>query len=129
MSKGLAILVIVILILIIIVGLFLGLTPTGHRLWNSWTHNLQVADDQTDYDTLKQVEDTCRAMISTYESDRLTWEQYKNSDNEEEQSWASQAQMRANRTAATYNNYILENSYIWKDNVPADIYMELEYLS
>lgn len=129
MSKGLTILVIIILILITIVGLFLGLTPTGHRLWNSWTHNLQVADDQTDYGTLKQVEDTCRAMIATYESDRLTWEQYKNSDNEEEQSWASQAQMRANRTAATYNNYILENSYIWKDNVPADIYMKLEYLS
>lgn len=129
MGKGLAILLTVVLILIIVIGLFLGLTPAGHRLWNSWTHNLQVADDQTDYDTLKQVEDTCRAMISTYESDRLTWEQYKNSNNEEEQSWAAQAQMRANRTAATYNNYILENSYIWQDNVPADIYMELEYLS
>ena len=33
--------------------------------------------------------------------------------------------MRANKTASSYNNYILANSYIWKDNIPADIYNEL----
>lgn len=67
-------------------------------------------------------------MISTYEADRLTYEQYKDSGDEEEQSWAEQAKMRANRTASTYNNYILENSYVWQDNVPSDIYTELEYI-
>ena len=50
-------------------------------------------------------------------------------DDEEEQDWAAQAMMRANRTASTYNNYILENEYVWADNVPNDIYMELPYLT
>jgi hypothetical protein len=29
--------------------------------------------------------------------------------------------MRANKTANTYNSYILENNYVWADNVPNDI--------
>lgn len=33
--------------------------------------------------------------------------------------------MRANKTASIYNNYILKNDYIWQNNIPADIYIEL----
>jgi hypothetical protein len=36
--------------------------------------------------------------------------------------------MRANDTAAAYNNYILKNSYVWEDNVPADIKTKLDYI-
>ena len=36
--------------------------------------------------------------------------------------------MRANKTAASYNNYILKNSYVWSDNVPKDIYTKLDYI-
>lgn len=86
-------------------------------------------DDATNYETLKKVEDTCRAMQASYEADRLTYEQYKDSDNEEKQSWAEQAKMRANKTAATYNSYILENSFVWKDAVPDDIRIELPILN
>ena len=85
-------------------------------------------DDNTSYENRKKVEDTCRAMIASYESDKLTYEQYKDSDNEEKRSWAEQAKMRANKTAASYNNYILENSYVWSDNVPTDIRRNLPYL-
>ena len=85
-------------------------------------------DDATNYDTRKKVEDTCRSMISSYESDKLVYEQYKDSDNGEKQSWAEQAKMRANKTAATYNNYILENSFVWSGNVPPDIKKQLEYV-
>lgn len=105
--------------------LYFSVTPAGTAQWNNWWHAVQKADDATNYETLKQVEDTCRAMISSYQSDKLVYEQYKDSDNEEKQSWAEQAKMRANKTAVEYNNYILKNSYIWKNNVPADIYMEL----
>ena len=35
---------------------------------------------------------------------------------------------RANKTAASYNTYILENSFVWADNVPADISKQLDYL-
>ena len=66
-------------------------------------------------------EATARAMIASYKSDVATYEQYKESDNEEKQSWAEQAKMRANRTANSYNEYILKNSYVWEDNIPSDI--------
>lgn len=120
-----------ILLIVALVGLpiFFGATPTGKAVWNNWFHAVQKADDATNYETLKKVEDTCRAMIASYNADKLTYEQYKDSDNEEKQSWAEQARMRANKTASTYNNYILENSYVWQDNVPSDIYMRLEYIT
>lgn len=108
--------------------LFFAVNPLGVMSWNSWFGLVQKADDATNYETLKQVEDTCRSMIASYEADRLTYEQYKDSEDDEQQSWAEQAKMRANRTASTYNNYILENSYVWSGNVPNDIDSELDYL-
>lgn len=108
--------------------LFFAVNPLGVMYWNSWFGLVQRADDATNYETLKQVEDTCRSMIASYEADRLTYEQYKNSEDDEQQSWAEQAKTRANRTASTYNNYILENSYVWSGNVPNDIDSELDYL-
>jgi hypothetical protein len=115
---------------IIIIGLpiFFNATPTGKSLWNSWFHSVQVADDNTNYETKKKVEDTCRSMISTYNSDKLIYEQYKDSDNTEKASWAEQAKMRANKTASSYNNYVLKNKYVWKNNVPDDIFMVLPYI-
>lgn len=111
--------------------LFFGIvyiTPFGRGMINTYFFQVQKVDDITNYGTIKEVEDTCRAMISSYESDKLTYEQYKDSDNEEKQGWAEQAKMRANKTATTYNNYILKNSFIWKDNIPSDIYIELEII-
>lgn len=119
----------VILAIILLVGvLYFAATPSGRTVWNNYWHGVQKADDNTSYKTRKQVENTCRAMISSYESDKLTYKQYKDSENEEKQSWAEQAKMRANKTAVTYNNYILKNSYVWKDNIPADIWMRLEII-
>lgn len=115
-------------IIIVVLSMFFGLTPSGRAIWNNWFHEVQKVDDETNYKTLKKVEDTCRAMIASYNADKLTYEQYKDSDNEEKQSWAEQAKMRANKTASTYNNYILENEYVWKGNVPADIYYKLQYI-
>lgn len=36
--------------------------------------------------------------------------------------------MRANKTAASYNEYILKNSYVWDGNIPQDIKESLPYL-
>ena len=96
---------------------------------NEVDHAIQEADNRTNYETRKKVEDTCRAMKASYQADKLTWEQYRESESEEKRGWAEQAKMRANRTAATYNTFILENSYIWKGNIPRDITYELPYLS
>ena len=103
-------------------------TPAGRSAINSYLFSVQKADDTTRYETKKKVEDTCRAMITFYESDKLTYDQYKDSDNEEKQSWAEQAKMRANKTATTYNHYILDNEFVWSGNVPANIKMELDYI-
>lgn len=103
-------------------------TPIGRGLWNSHFYAVQKVDDATSYKTKKQVEDSCRAMIASYESDRLTYEQYKDSESEEKQGWAEQAKMRANKTASTYNNYVLENNFVWSGNVPKDIQESLEYI-
>jgi alkylation response protein AidB-like acyl-CoA dehydrogenase len=104
----------------------LGLAGRWFR--NTIDHAGQRIDDRTRYETRKRVEDTARAMIANYTADRLTYEQYRDSDSAEQRSWASQARMRANRTAATYNEYILRNSYVWTGNVPGDILDELGYL-
>lgn len=122
--------VLIVIAILVFVGAtgFFSCTPTGKAMWNNWFYDVHKVDDATNYKTKKKVEDTCRAMIASYESDKLTYEQYKDSDNEEKLSWAEQAKMRANKTASTYNNYILENSYVWEDNIPSDIKSKLEYI-
>lgn len=121
----------VILVILLCVGVTIVGTVSGW--FNTWFGNKvdyidRKIDDATNYETIKKVEDTCRAMITSYESDKLTYEQYKDSTNEEKQSWAEQAKMRANTTASNYNNYILKNSFVWNGNIPVDIKIELPYL-
>lgn len=103
-----------------------GFVP--HYVGNKVDYIHEKIDEATNYDTLKEVEDTCRSMIASYEADKLMWEQYKNSEGSEQKSWADQAKIRANRTASNYNNYILKNSYVWKNNIPDDIYGKLEVI-
>jgi len=104
------------------------LTADGRTALHRWDFGLKKADDSSKYETRKTVEDSCRAMIASYTSDKLIYEQYKDSENEEKQSWAEQAKMRANKTAANYNEYILKNTFIWEGNIPDDIKNKLDYL-
>lgn len=125
-KTGIIILGLIAIIVVAIFGIFLAWGGT-------WLNNKvdfvdQKIDDATNYETIKKVEDTCRSMISSYKTDVATYNQYKNSDNEEKQSWAEQAKMRANKTANTYNEYILKNSFVWQGNVPNDIYNQLQII-
>ena len=124
-----------ILITLVVIIAIIGVSVFGvvAGWFDTWlTNKVEFVDRKidvaTNYETKKKVEDTCRAMIASYNSDKLTYEQYKDSDSEEKRSWAEQAKMRANKTASSYNNYILENSFVWEDNVPNDIDYELQYL-
>ena len=117
-----------ILIALVLMAAFFCITPVGVALRNSYGFAVQKVDDATRYETRKKVEDTCRAMIANYEADRISYEQYKQSDDAEKQGWAEQAKMRANRTAASYNEYYLKNSFVWSGVVPSDIRGSLPYL-
>lgn len=117
-----------ILITLVLMAAFFCITPVGVALRNSYGFAVQKVDDATRYETRKKVEDACRAMIANYEADRISYEQYKQSDDAEKQGWAEQAKMRANRTAASYNEYYLKNSFVWSGAVPSDIRGSLPYL-
>lgn len=112
----------------VLLALAFAAGPVIRAFRNRYDYALQKADDATNYRTLKEVEDTCRAMMASYEADKLTFEQYDGSDSADKQSWADQARMRANRTAANYNEYIRKNSFVWADAVPADIDEKLDYI-
>lgn len=129
--KGLKIFGIIILALIIFGGFVIGGVLGGwFKTW--FTNKVKWVDrkieDRTSYDTRKKVEDTCRSMIASYKTDKATYDMYKESDNLEKQSWAEQAKMRANKTANTYNEYILKNSYVWEGNIPEDIDRSLQII-
>jgi len=101
-----------------------GFTPGGRAKWNTYWNKMQKVDDATLYRTRKQVEDNCRAMMASYNADLQTYKQFKDATGEE-RSWGQQAKMRANRTAASYNEFVLKNSYVWADNIPLDIKITL----
>ena len=112
----------------LVIVILWAVTIPGRKAVNEHFYDVEKVDDATRYKTRKSVEDSCRAMIASYTSDKMTYEQYKDSDNEEKQSWAEQARIRANKTAVTYNEYVLKNSFVWEGNVPADIKYELPYI-
>ena len=127
MSKAEKALIAILIVLALVVGFFC-ITPAGVALRNGYGYAVQKVDDATSYQTRKKVEDTCRAMIANYEADRISYEQYKDNPDPEKQGWAEQAKMRANRTAASYNEYYLKNSFVWSGAVPSDIGGSLPYL-
>lgn len=112
-----------ILILVVVIA-----SPIGVVLVNNFEYTSQKMDDMTNYHTKKEVEDTCRSLIVSYESDKLMFEQYKDSESKEEKSWSNNAKIRANKTAITYNEYILKNNFVFQGNVPTDIKDQLEIL-
>lgn len=116
------------LVIAFAVILVVAFAPNIRAGVNNWKHDVQKADDATNYETLKEVEDTCRAYIASYEADKVTWETCKDSADEATKETANAAKIRANRTAATYNSYYMKNNYVWKDNIPADIKTLLPYL-
>lgn len=108
-------------------AIFFTATPLGRSIIVDWQYALTKPDEKS-YENRKKVEDQCRSMIASYNSDKLSYYQYRDSTNELEQSWAQSYKQRANSTATTYNEYFLKNSYVWKDNIPSDIVKNLPYI-
>lgn len=125
MSKTLTVVLSVLLTVLVVAILFFSATPAGREMWNNYTHGLKKADEVS-YETRKTVEDTARSYISSYNADVAIYKMYVSSDDSEKCEYAESARMRAIRTATAYNEYILKNSYVWKDNIPTDIYKTLD---
>lgn len=100
-------------------------TPSGVSRLNSYSRNLRMAHDESSYSSLRAVEDQCRMMIASYTSDKMTYEMYCKDGRVE---WSNMAKMRANKTVAEYNEFILKNRHYWSKNVPDDIFEQLEYI-
>lgn len=108
-------------------GIFFGATPIGRQIITGYNYDMEKAGENN-YENRRMVEEQCRAYIASYEADKRGYEQYKDSESELERSWAQSYRQRANRTAATYNEYMMKNSYLFKNNLPFDIPWKLEYL-
>lgn len=91
---------------------------------NKIDYELEKQNDSQRYERRKQVEDTARSMIASYESDKQTYLSMKEVNKEV----SLQAKIRANSTAISYNEYMLKNSFLWADNIPDDIKTKLEII-
>lgn len=116
------------IIAVLVIVVLIVLSVNGVIFRNKIDYAIQKADDATNYETLKEVEQTARAYIVQYKADKNTYETYKDSESAEKQSWAEAAKIRANTTATQYNEYILKMSFVFKDNIPEDLKEELPYL-
>lgn len=105
----------------IILVLVFGAQYANRVFVNRFDYTMHKVDDRTRYETIKRVEDEARTMVASYNTDKMRYEDYKTSDNAEHRSWGEQAKMRANQTAATYNEFILKNSFVFDGNIPKDI--------
>lgn len=108
-------------------GIFFGATPIGRRIVTGYDYDMSKAGEN-DYGNRRMVEEQCRAYVASYKADRLGYEQYAESESELERSWAESYRQRANRTAATYNEYMAKNSYVFRNNVPSDLPSALAYV-
>ncbi len=127
MKKTIIALLVVASVALVGTGIFFGATPIGRQLITGYNYDMEKAGENN-YENRRMVEEQCRAYIASYKADKLGYEQYKDSDSELERSWAQSYKQRANRTAATYNEYMTKNSYVFKNNLPSDIPATLPYL-
>ena len=122
-SFSLGALIAIILVAILAVG---GVAAV--IIHNNYDYQIRKADDATSYETRKKVEDYARSLIVQYNADKQMYEAYRDSESTEQQSWAQEAKIRANNTATLYNEYLLKNTFVFKDNIPEDIKAQLEYI-
>jgi hypothetical protein len=109
----------VMLITALIAGIvFFGLTPQGRIIW----HQYRFSGDRITPEQVKEVEDTCRAMIASWEADLQTYMDLKDTDKD----GAEVARLSANRTADMYNEYLLMNTYVFGETLPDGIYAVIE---
>lgn len=117
--------------LLIVLLLYITFIPSGRAMFNEYAFGMERIDEEIDYTNRKMVEDTARSMIANYEFARSEYESYVtycDTDDKDRCQRALDAKTSANKTATNYNNYILKNKYLWRNNMPSDIFYELEII-
>lgn len=103
--------------------------PSFRTSVNNYVFKIEKIDQETDFGNRKMVEDTARALLTNYDAARTEYETYKSfigtGESKKEQR-ALDAKTSANMTVAKYNNYLTENNFIFKGNLPHDIPLKLE---
>jgi len=127
MKKGLTIIASLAVTAALGAGIFFGFTPAGRKIITGYNYEMEKAGENN-YTNRKQVEETLRSYYASYKADKLGYEQYKDSTDEYYSNLAQSYKMRANQTATTYNEYFTKNSYVFKNNIPSDLPLELEIL-
>lgn len=121
----------VLLTILIVFVLWITFIPSGRQVFNEYVFGMERIDEETDYQNRKMVEDTARSMIANYEfakSEYESYAQYCDTDDKDRCQRALDSKTSANKTASNYNNYILKNRYLWQNNLPSDIYLELQII-
>ena len=114
MDKFLFFIAIMIITAIAVSLVYFGLTPQGREIWKQYQQ--KKTDDRITDEQRKEVEDTCRKMIASWEADLYLYKQTKNIE----------AKERANRTAAEYNKYILQNGYVFGETLPDGVFAVID---
>ena len=107
--------------------IFFGFTPAGRRIITGYNYDMEKAGENN-YANRKAVEETLRSYYASYKTDKLGYEQYKDSTDDYYRNLAQSYKMRANSTATTYNEYFTKNSYVFRDNIPSDLPLRLELI-
>lgn len=106
---------------------FFAATPVGREIMTDYVFHLDKASEDT-YTNRKKVEETLRAYYASYLTDKASYEQYKDSTDEYYYNLAQSYRQRANSTAITYNEYFTKNSFVFADNIPADLPTHLDII-
>lgn len=114
--------IVITILSVALIIMMLIFTPSIIRSCNKWNARNIEADYDTNWEKRKEIEDTLRGYMASYNADKITYETATNEETREA------AKVRANRTAAVYNEFYLKNSHIWKDRVPEDIKDNLPFL-
>lgn len=107
-------------VIVAVVILFFGATAVGRTIWHNYWYDVNKADEVS-YEVRKEVEDTARSYMASYNADVDLYHAYCDNEDENLRLYAESARMRAIQTANSYNEYLQKNSYVWKDNMPDDL--------
>lgn len=113
----------IVLATILAIGvIFVTFVPAGHAWISGYSASLEKAEKNNNYAAQKKAEDGARSIMVQYNTDKGTYELYRDYPADSEQfGWAQSSRIRVNASVNQYNEYMQKNSFIWAGNIPKDL--------